>query len=427
MKILIANYRYFVSGGPERYMFNVSDALQARSHVVIPYSVEYRRNQPTPYSTFFASPLGSADDVYFSQHTKSLSSVVKTLERLFYSPEVRIGVKRLVKSTRPDVAYILHYLRKLSPALLVGLKEAGIPIVVRLSDYQMLCPQAHFLMGGVPCQQCVGGDLLPSIRNRCIKDSTSASVINAVATWFHRKKKYFDLIDRFVVTNAFMFDVMVQAGFSADRLALIPTFVSLHGETENIISAKLDQIAFVGRLEHLKGVHVLIEAAFIISHRFPDVGWEFKIAGDGDPEYVKALKERVVELGLSGHIEFVGNLDKAAVFDLLARSSAQVVPSLWYENLPNSLLEGYASCTPAIGSDLGSLTGAIECGKTGFLFKPGDPESLADVLARCWQDKVSLAEMGRNSRTLAETEYSEQSHINRLTSLFESLIHRAPV
>jgi glycosyltransferase involved in cell wall biosynthesis len=426
MKILITNYRYFVSGGPERYMFNVSDALQARRHEVIPYSVRYRRNQPTPYSKFFAPPLGSADDVYFSQHTRSVSTVVKTLERLFYSPEVRVGVKRLVESTRPDVAYVLHYLRKLSPSLLVGLREAGIPIVVRLSDYQMLCPQAHFLREGEPCQQCVAGDLMPSIRNRCIKGSTSASFINAVATWFHRKKKYFDLIDRFVVTNAFMFDVMIQAGFSMDRLVLIPTFVKLHGERENIISAKLDQVVFVGRIEPLKGVHVLVEAAYIIRQRFPDVGWKFKVAGDGDPKYVQALKNRVLELGMSDHIEFVGILDKESVFHILASSRIQIVPSLWYENLPNSLLEGYAACTPTIGSDLGSLKGAIESGKTGYLFKPGDPESLADVLVRCWQDKSSLAQLGRNSRALAETEYSEESHMNRLTSLFESLVRRSP-
>lgn len=45
---------------------------------------------------------------------------------------------------RPDIAYVLHYLRKLSPALLVGLKEEGVPIVVRLSDYQMCCRRRIF-------------------------------------------------------------------------------------------------------------------------------------------------------------------------------------------------------------------------------------------------------------------------------------------
>jgi len=47
MKILIANYRYFVSGGPERYMFNVIGALTDRGHDVIPFSIRYSQNNPT--------------------------------------------------------------------------------------------------------------------------------------------------------------------------------------------------------------------------------------------------------------------------------------------------------------------------------------------------------------------------------------------
>lgn len=422
MRILLANYRYFLSGGPERYMFNVTDALQRTGHDVVPFSIEYSRNRQSPYSNHFASPIGSPDEVYFRDQGRSSRNLLKTLERLFYSNEVRGKVARLAEDVRPDVAYVLHYLRKLSPSLLVGLRAVGVPIVVRLSDYQMSCPQAHFLRDDRPCTLCEKGALLPSIRYRCVQGSASASMANAIATWFHRGRGYFDLVDHFVVTNDFMLKAMRRFGVSSDRLSVIPTFVQPRLATEQLIKLKRDQVAFVGRLEHIKGVHVLIEAAGILKARFPDVGWSFRIAGEGSPDYLAMLHRRMQDLELSGRVELCGPLDTNDVFELLATSRIQVVPSLWFENLPNSLLEGYASCTPVVASAIGSLTATVDQGRTGMLFAPGDAASLAEVLAECWANRGSLDEMGRNARMLADTIYSEQGHLEKLTALFSSLV-----
>ena len=175
MRILLANYRYFVSGGPERYMFNVTDALVARGHEVIPFSVKYARNKPTPYASYFVEPIGRDDEVTFREQRFALRTMWRMWVRLFYAPDVEHAVSRLLSDTRPQVAYVLHYLRKLSPSLLVGLKKAGLPIVIRVSDYAMLCPQSHCLRNGLPCELCVRGDLLPSVRYRCVQHSSFSS------------------------------------------------------------------------------------------------------------------------------------------------------------------------------------------------------------------------------------------------------------
>lgn len=44
MKIILVNYRYFISGGPERYYFNIKEILERNGHVVIPFSVKNSRN-----------------------------------------------------------------------------------------------------------------------------------------------------------------------------------------------------------------------------------------------------------------------------------------------------------------------------------------------------------------------------------------------
>ena len=48
MKVIIVNYRYFIAGGPEKYMFKFMEAAQKRGIEVIPFSVSNPRNEETP-------------------------------------------------------------------------------------------------------------------------------------------------------------------------------------------------------------------------------------------------------------------------------------------------------------------------------------------------------------------------------------------
>ncbi len=427
MRILFANYRYFVSGGPERYLFNASAALEARGHELIPFSVDYTRNVATPYSRYFVDPSGGRDAVYFKEQRNTPKTVLKTLSRVFYAPDVERAVTRLVHETQPDVAYVLHYLRKLSPSLLVGLKKAGLPIVVRLSDYQMLCPQAHLLKDSKPCRLCMGGNLLPSIRHRCVQGSFAASAINAAATWFHRMRGYFDLIDVFVVTNPFMKHMMLSAGYPEKRLRLIPTFVDTETFRPVPASARGNYIAFAGRLEFIKGAHVLLEAFANLRQTRADVNWVLKLAGSGDECYMKSLRQRTQDLGIQDSVDFVGDLNTSALAEFLARARLTVIPSLCYENLPNVLLESYACGTPVMASAIGSLDGAVVDDITGYRFEAGNPQALADRLAKAWDHPELIAAMSSEARRVAETQYSEPEHVPALEALFGELTQSRPL
>ena len=70
MKILLVNYRYFISGGPEKYMFNIKKMLEEHGHEVIPFSIMSNKNVETSYSKYFVEPIGSRDAVYFDEVKK---------------------------------------------------------------------------------------------------------------------------------------------------------------------------------------------------------------------------------------------------------------------------------------------------------------------------------------------------------------------
>lgn len=402
-------------------MFNVQDALTAEGHQVIPFSINYPVNAASDYSGYFVSPLDESGSVYFSEHKSGLKTYLKTIERLFYSSEVERALLKLVDDVKPDVAYVLHYLRKLSPSVLAALKKRKIPIVVRLSDYQMLCPQAHCLRDDLPCEKCVGGSLLPSIRYKCVKGSTVASILNFAATKFHLARGYFEYIDRFVVTNEFAKSMMLKGGFNENRLEVIPTFVEVN-QAAYVRKKDKAYVTYVGRLDPTKGVDVLILAFMRMCDMAASGTIKLVIIGEGAKDYVDQLKAMVLARGLSARIEFTGRLRKDEVDEYLASSLLSVVPSRWYENLPNSVLESYAVGTPVVASNIGSLPELVIAGQTGELFETGNPEDLAQKLSELTQDHARLESMGEVCKRMVESKYSKKSHLSKLESLFVSVV-----
>jgi len=417
MKILLANYRYFVSGGPERYMFNIKAALEQRGHEIIPFSIHYSKNEPTPYARYFVPPLAGPDAIRFDEHAWSLRSFLKTIERSFYSPEVERAVGRLVDDTKPDVAYVLHFLRKLSPSILVGIKKRRIPVVVRISDFLLMCPAIHLLRDGKPCELCLKGDLRPSVKYRCVKGSLGASLVSYLSTKYHRWRRYFDLIDRFVITNEFTLSKMIEAGWPREKLVHIPTFVAPRFfETSKACDPANPYILYVGHLEPHKGIDTLLRAHAKLKDRPRLV-----LAASTDSAWTGAYRELARELGTSEQVDFRGFVGAEELAGLYAGALFTVLPSICYENMPNAVIESMACGTPVIGSAHGSVGALIQDGQTGRVFTPGDAGDLATKMAEVLADSSWRDRVGGSARNVAEALYSRSAHMERLSNLLQAV------
>jgi glycosyltransferase involved in cell wall biosynthesis len=416
VKVLIVNYRYFVSGGPERYMFGVSRLLEQAGHEVVPFSVRYTQNLPSEWSDYFVSPIAGEEAVYYREHSRSLRVALKSLERAFYSPEVYRSLTRLVRVEKPDVALVLHYLRKLSPSVLTALRDNGVPIVVRLSDFAMVCPQQSLVRDGRICEACVGRTMLPSVRYRCVQGSIAASVVNATAMAAARRLRWFDAIDRFIAPSSVMREKMVAGGYGAERIVHLPTFVAL--QPPDPPPERRRRIAYVGRLEPIKGTDVLVEA-FAALRGEPDLrDVDLAIVGDDSTPHARLLRERVRGRRIK-NVVFSGVLDEAGVVQMLSSSLLSVVPSVWHENLPNTLLESLACGTPVVGSNVSAIAEVLDGCEAGALFEPGDSAGLARVLARLLRDRLRLDAMSLEARHLATTRFSPARHLDSLVGVLE--------
>ena len=223
MKILIINYAYFITGGPERYLFNVKKILEDKGHTVVPFSMDLKENIRTGYSKYFVSSINNDKSFYYS-NGNSFQEKIKQIVRLFYSSEVEYKLIKLIKREQPDIAYILHYQKKLSPAVLKACKIMNIPTIVRISDYLSMCPARTFVRNDEICELCKQG-LWNSVKHQCVKDSYIASIVWFFASHYHKMMHFDRMIDALVVTNEFMKDKLIEYG-NRTRKYVIPTLVN---------------------------------------------------------------------------------------------------------------------------------------------------------------------------------------------------------
>lgn len=415
MKFLIINHRYFVSGGPERYMFNLKELLEGNGHTVIPFSIKYSQNEKSDFSEYFASPVANEDEIYFNDQTWNARSFFNTVGRLFYSKEVYTKLTALIKKEKPQLAIVLLYLRKLSPSVLSALNDSGIPFVVRISDFGMICPNNLLIRKGKICEKCIKGSSFNSIWYKCVKNSFFASALQYVATGFHNLNGYFKAVPAYLVPSRFTLQKMMEAGWDKNKLVHFPTFVKNDFVPET--TGKKNQVIYVGRLDEEKGLILLLDAINIVRQKKQNLDEiKFFIIGTGTNEFTARLKD-FADAHRIKNLFFTGNLNKNDIINFMNESLFLVAPSLWYDNMPNSVLEALASGLPVIAPDHGSFPEIIINNSTGLLFEPGNKTDLAEKISILAENDKIRAEMSINSKKFIRENHSPERHYAQLMDI----------
>ncbi len=409
MKIALVNYRYFVSGGPERYYFNIKEILEREGHEVIPFSIKSSKNFPTDYEKYFLESVD--DEEYFAQTKKTFRTVLKSFSRMFYSQEAKRKFKQLLKDTRPDVVYIMQYHNKISPSIIYAARELKIPVVHRISDFQYMCPNALFYNDrtGI-CEDCLKGKRLSCIKNKCVLNSTVYSAIKASAKLMHDLMGVTKKIDAFVVPSSFTLGKLKEYGIPSDKLRHIPTFFNFKSEPPQPSYEPF--FLYVGRIEKQKGLQTLINAFVGTPHKL-------KIIGFSNDGYEDVLKQSLE--GKEHHIEFLGKKSFDGIAPLLNLCLCTIVPSEWYDNFPNAILESFAFSKAVIATDFGSLPELVKNGETGLTFKYGNISDLRRCIDHMSEHPEEAERMGKNAFRLLNEKYTPQVHYNALMNVLAPL------
>jgi glycosyltransferase involved in cell wall biosynthesis len=151
---------------------------------------------------------------------------------------------------------------------------------------------------------------------------------------------------------------------------------------------------YVGSLEPVKGVDVLLEAWGEVRRRVPEA--VLVMAGDGSRR--AAFGRDAKALG----IEMRGNVPHDLVAGVLDDARFLIVPSR-SEGLGRVILEAFARGRPVVGTSVGGIPEMVRGGRTGILVPPEDALALADAIVRAFEDPAATAAMGVRARATAES------------------------
>lgn len=411
MRILLVNYRYFISGGPEKYMFNIKKMLEDNGHEVIPFSIHSDRNVETEYSKYFVEPIGSRNAVYFDEVKKTPKSIWQMLTRSVYSVEVEKAIQREIKDVKPDLVYIIHFVNKLSPSVITGAKKLGVPVVLRLSDYFLLCPRFDFMYNKKICEDCLTCGYRSCIKKRCVKGSLFASVVRVFSMKVHKMLNIYKNVDAFITPSEFLKKKLVANGYDESKITCIPTFTA---SKSAVGEPKVGTYGlYFGRVTEEKGVETVIKAYEIMPDR------QVKIMGDDTTEEAIRLKNYVEEYHLK-NVEFLGFKSGEELEEVIKGARFTLIPSIWYDNLPNTALESFQYSKPVIASNIGSLPELVVNGYNGYLFEAGNEKQLAEKI-KLLDDLAVVQDMGASSRKRLESRFAPKTHYDALMGVFEKV------
>jgi len=388
MKILLLHNYYQFSGGEDGVLQAEKDLLEAKGHQVILLQV-------------------SNHDI--TNPVEKINAAISAI----YSFSSYQKVLKVIAEFKPDLAHIHNFFPLFSPSVYYACREAGIPVVQTLHNYRLLCLNAYLFREGKVCEDCLGKPIpIPGVLNGCYKDSKVGSAIVATMLSTHRVlDTWTQMVDVYIALTEFSRQKFITNNLPPEKVVVKPNFVYPEPPAGN---GEGNYALFVGRLSEEKGLDTLVEAWKTIGEKLP-----LKIVGDGP------LAEQIVQsIEKMKGVEYLGRKTSEEVYALLRDAKFLVFPSKWYEGLPRIIIEAYASATPIIASNLGSMSSLVKDGSTGLLFEPGNPQDLAAKVEWALNNTKKLIQMRHFSREEFEIQYTSEKNYKRLMEIYGQIVNQ---
>ncbi len=319
-------------------------------------------------------------------------------------------VRSILQDHRVDVAHVHNVFPLISPSVYHAIADEGVPIAQTVHNYRPLCPNGQFFRAGAICERCTEKSFLEAVKGRCVRKNYATSIMYAAAVYDGwRKNGYWSRIDRYIALNHFVSDRLINEELPLQRIAVLPNYVDVIADD---VSDKREYVLYLGRLSPEKGLFTLLEAA----QRVPDV--PVIIAGEG-PLY-NDLAAQIEQRGIANVVlrGYVAGAEKA---ELLMHAACLIVPSLWYENCPISVLEALSCGTGLVVSRIGGLPELVREEDTGYLFEPGDAVGLAELMQRCSHDQSLARGLGEAALIDARLRFSAEVHLEGLMTIYNQI------
>jgi glycosyltransferase involved in cell wall biosynthesis len=342
-------------------------------------------------------------------------------------------------------------------------------------------PETENASPGAICELCVHKSFKwPGIRYRCYRGSFPGSLVVALMLFVHKllgtwSKK----VTAYIALTEFHKQKMIEGGLPEQKIWVKPNFIDVtsikqksevrgqrsdgnisHKKHEEAQEGGLNEFdesqsdgltndsdltcgrpyaLFVGRLSAEKGCDVLIRAwqlccekweveceksnALSTDHReriTDDNQPQLIIVGDGpERDSLEKLASHPASRIPHPALHFLGKQPKERVLSLMRSAQFLVLPSLWYEGFPMTIVEAFSCGCPVMASGIGSMTSVISDGESGLFFEAGNSVGLAQKIQWAFEHPEQMREMGGKARQVFEADYSAEANYQRLMEIYQ--------
>lgn len=381
-KVLVVHNYYQIPGGEDTVVDNEKKLLEEHGHKVVLYT----------------------------RHNNELKnmSIIKKMGLPFttvFNLKTYRDIKKIITEQDIQIVHIHNTLSLISPAVYYAAIRCGVPVIQTVHNFRFLCPGATFYRNGNICEECVSKGLGCAIRHKCYRGSRAQTIICVINTWFHRHTGILSKINYICLTKFNKEKLLKLKYIRAEKVYIKPNFTFGFNEAA-MQEAKRNYYLYVGRLEEIKGVRLLIDAFFKMPNRV------LKLAGQGP------LKEEL-ESKAGPNVMFLGQVPHEALMKLIADARAVILPSQIYEGFPMIIPEAFSMSTPMIVGDIGNNGTLILDGNNGMKFKHYQVEDLLKTIDRfeaCEYKKIQAS-----AYTTYQTQYSAEANYAKLQQIYNEV------
>lgn len=385
--ILIVHNRYLQRGGEDN---------------VVEQEINTLRNNGYAVTTLFLNN---------HRFQRSLFSVLTTPLKLFFNLSSFLAVYKRVKKEKTDIVHVHNFYYNASPSVFWAAKMAGARTVFTLHNYRLFCLNGLFFYNGKTCTECLTKmSFSDGIKRKCFRGSATYSRTLAASQVLHRNiKTWNNKIDRFITINQLMYDSLLRLGIPEDKIRLKSNYIpDLSAHPVTAVQNRLQFYLFAGRISEEKGIHHLIQA-------FKYTGRYLRVVGDG-PLCDWVLTQT------DDYISYYPAVERTELISWFSRCRAVLFPSIWPEGQPMTIIEAQSTGAIVIAGRSVATERMIKEGKTGFLYEPGNIESLHMAIESFEQStEEQLRDMSIASIEHFQQNYTEAKHLESIEDIYNTL------
>ena len=387
MKIFQVNIYLEPMGGLETSILELASALEERGHQV-----------------GFIYHIRTEKTLSFSQRPTYRVPVLRG--KLWPNIWGLAQLVQIVKRERPDVVI----LRNVFNIWAVDVLRRMVPTVRFVPGHEMYCIDLNKTIADPP-EACSRPHSYKCVK-LCRQDLW---IPFRVLLYLYRKAeiRVNQKLERLLVSSRYMKQNLLTNGFSADKIEVLPPFVSVDSPESSAVPSHT--VLFASRLERNKGTQLLPK----IAEHLP-LGAKLVVAGEG--ELRDELLEASARAELKDRLIVRGWLDREQLTREYAEAQVIIFPSLVEEPFGRVGIEAMAAGRPVVAFDVGGVREWLRHGETGFLVPRGDVNKMAESVNLLLENPDLADKLGKMGRERASASFDRGRMLSRLEQVLAEAI-----